>query len=190
MAEIGGTFWLRLLVITLMLAVVGGRLFVVLRGGRQARGPEPAKLNVALAAELAAVRDLYEENLCLIAAEAGFVLSARTLFVVYRAHLNRLTVLDEKVIPLLVAVHAWNERIEGLLAARWRLGGSRTVYRLRRIEPMIGEEIKRAYLRGCAAIDTALAELAPHGADRPDPAQQSAASALPVLGARPGMAHS
>src|SRR5579875_3461961 len=161
MAGIGETFWLRLLVITLMLAVVGGRLFVVLRGGRPARGPEREKLNVALAAELAAVRDLYEENLCLIAAEAGFVLSARTLFAVYRAHLNRLTVLDAKVIPLLVAVHAWNERIEGLLAARWRLAGSRTVYRLRRIEPMIGEEIKRAYLRGCATIDEALAELAP-----------------------------
>jgi len=74
------------------------------------------RLQAALRAELRQLRDLCVENIERLEAERP-VLSLRASLFVYRGNIGRLTLLDEKVLELIVSAYAMTDTVEHLLAA-------------------------------------------------------------------------
>ena len=83
---------------------------------------DAARLRIALRAELLALRDICDANLCDIAEGSPLLLSSRAAVAVYRGNIQRLVSLTEAEIPPLVAAFAWNDAAEGILAAASRGG--------------------------------------------------------------------
>ncbi len=80
-------------VLCLLAVMVASRVII----GRQMsrRGSvDRDRLRASLAVELAAVRDLLDNNLDLLAAQSGYVVSGRGSFLLFRASAGRLAVLE------------------------------------------------------------------------------------------------
>jgi len=74
------------------------------------------RLQAALRAELSQLRDLCIENIERLETERP-VLSLRASLFVYRGNIGRLTLLDEKILELIVSAYAITDTVEHLLAA-------------------------------------------------------------------------
>jgi hypothetical protein len=114
-------------------------------------------LRAAHWAELAALRALHEDNLRLISDRAGYVLSGKSLFAVYRANLGRLVTLSEDVITALVTANAAQERLEALLAVHGKASAN-LAWRTPDDDIQLAE-IKQATLAAMAAVERALSAL-------------------------------
>ncbi len=180
---------LHTLPVMIMLAMLCLRMGFQWRRGRRTTKRDRRGLQAVLRAELAALRELYERNLRLLAGESSYVLSGRTLLVGYKANLGRLAMLDEDVIARVVAAYACNERTEGLIAAGAQ-GNGQLCWKLR-VGPGALREIQRQYLAGLEVIDAAIAALSPTAGQAPQalvavedgqPCPASALAALPATG--------
>ncbi len=119
----------------------------------QRNAAEAVRLAAALAVELKTLRDIYNENLELLARDTGGLLSTRAATTVFRASIARLTMLmDEKAVAPVVTAFAHNERIEAALA----------VVAARRGKPdeLPLEDMKQRYVRGNRHVAAALIALA------------------------------
>jgi len=116
--EISGLSTFHLFPVLFMLAVVAINHVIVYRRTEKRYAIEAERLCAGLTAELRMLRELYDQNLGLLEAKAGYLLSTRSPVVVYKSNLGRLTsLLDASIIQQLVTIFARNEQIEALLAA-------------------------------------------------------------------------
>jgi hypothetical protein len=138
---------------------------------------EASRFRVALRAEMHALLDVYTTNLDLLARNCDYVLSARSMLVVYKGNLGRLTMLlDLAVIGQVVTAFAQNEKIESVLAVRAH-PGNRPNCRIVLADMDLGE-LRRMYQ--AAAQDVAAACRALEGRELRD-ARMDAGVARPAV---------
>jgi hypothetical protein len=132
--------------VLLMLGMVTLNHLIVHHRTERRYALEAARLRSALIAELRALHKLYRTNLDLIEKKANYLLSTRTIVVVYKANLGRLTSLFEPaVIERLVSWFFENEVLEAQLAAQATSRGGIS-YQLTADTGV--EELKRMYAAG------------------------------------------
>jgi hypothetical protein len=161
--------WFRIIFLIALLSALATRFGQFWQWLSRRRDRDNEKLATALRAELAALHELYDTNLRLIADDSGYLLSAKCFATVYRSCLARLNQLPAAAIAPVVSVYTRNERIEALLAAR-------AAALHRREPPPAGpprEALQLEFLAGCAAVAEALAALAPAAEAEPSPAAAS-----------------
>jgi hypothetical protein len=108
-------------------------------------------------AELAALRAVYEDNLELIGQGAPYVLSARSMALVYRANIGRLAILLEaETVAAIAEAFALNERIEAFVAACTKPNGG-AAYRTDVVTPL--KQLRNQYVRGCERTAAAITAL-------------------------------
>jgi hypothetical protein len=122
------------------------------------RAIESSRLRGALISELQALHKAYCLSLELIESGANYLMSTRSVVLVYKGNLGRLTsLLEPAAIECAIAVFAENEMIEGLLAAH-AAGKGGVSYRLTPDSQI--EELERMYAAGREQIIKASAILA------------------------------
>ena len=145
-------------VLTMMVNVGTNRGFAIYQARR-----DSCRHRAALAAELASLLDLMRENLRLIRAETGFLLSGRGVTAVYRGTIGRLTFLQEEEIAVVVPTYALVERLEALVAARAKPAAGQAVYRFEAGKADLAP-LRREYYKAAAEIEKTLALLNRQGA--------------------------
>jgi len=130
---------------------------IISRQMRRRGSVDRDRLRASLAVELAAVRDLLDNNLDLLAAQAGYVVSGRGSFLLLRASAGRLAVLERDELAVVLAAYGANERLEAVLAVAGRPSGPSAF----RVPPrdLSRADIHQAMLRTRDAIETALRAL-------------------------------
>lgn len=158
-------------VLLMLIANVGfNRGYLILQSRRDSR-----RHRAALAAELASLLDLVRENLRLVRADAGYVLSTRGSTAVYRGTIGRLTFLREEEIAAIVPAYVLVERLEALAAARTKPVGS-AIYRYEAGKADL-QQLRREYHKIAAAIERTLTLLSGRSnGDQPIVAAPSAIS--------------
>ncbi|MGH7101220.1 MAG: hypothetical protein ACREFJ_02400 [Acetobacteraceae bacterium] len=165
-----------LVVIAMVLLNLGfNRGYMIFQARRDSR-----RHRAALAAELASLLELVRENLRLIRANAGYVLSSRSATAVYRGTIGRLTNLCEAEIAVVVPTYVLLERLEATVAARTKAAGP-GVYRLE-AGKMDLAQLRREYFKTAQAIEKTLGVLTSHGnSDGPHAAAAPVAAGAEVV---------
>ncbi len=118
------------------------------------------RLRLGLHSEMQHLLTLYQDNVDRLERGVDFLLSSRSFINVYKCNLNRLHFLIEAEIPSVVSVYAFNESIEGLIAATCKANGP-AAYKISPDEAYTGEII-RMFQAGQDKIRTALDVLEKH----------------------------
>lgn len=126
------------------------------------------RLRLGLHSEMQHLLSLYQDNIKRLEGGSDFLLSSRNFINVYKCNLNRLHFLIEAEIPSVVGAYAFNESIEGLIAATCKANGP-SAYKLSPDDVHQGEIIKmfhtgRDKIR--AALDVLEAHIAVHAMRR------------------------
>ncbi len=146
--------WFRFVPVACMVSVILFSRWATRRHAARRLALETERLREGLKVELATVRQVLDDNLRLLAGEAGHVVAARSFFVLFRGTLGRMVALREEELAALLAAHAANERLESLLAIRGKLCGGGAF----RLGPRQAgsAEIARATLDVIAQLDEAI----------------------------------
>jgi len=129
-------------------------------------------LRVALAAELASLRDLYKDNVDAIYAERDVLVSGRMVGAIYRGNLGRIHTLPAQDIPALIAAYAMCERAEAHAMAHCKAHGA-IAFSMGKERPY-AESLVALYEKAAAAVERALRTLAPADAcDEPTAAEEA-----------------
>ena len=135
-------------------STLGINLFVTQRRQMASAKSDARKFRLAVAAELASLRDLYKDNVDALYAGRDVLASSRLFQGVYRGNLGRLHILADGEIPAIVAGYAASERAEALAAAHGRPHGQ-SAFSLGKERPFT-DEMVAAYERASAAAERAL----------------------------------
>ena len=130
------------------------------RRNRKRTALEGTRLATALAVELQSMLDGYVDNLSLLDREAPILLAARGLGGhVYRSNMARMvSLLDERLVGVVVAAYAHHERIEALLTA---CSQPNTHFMLRAgAGGAYHDQLRRRYATGCELAEAAISALA------------------------------
>ena len=145
----------------LMAAMILGNQAIARRAQNHRVRGEVRRVRYLLRGGMRALRDLYDDNLRLLANGDGLLLSGRSQITLLRIHLGRLISLDEAEIEAVLTATIAMEVAETAMAVAGKPMGGVAVTLPR--EGGAAEAVKLPLLRALAALETAEALLAPAG---------------------------
>ncbi len=144
---------------------------------------DSANLKLALAAELANLRDLYKDNIDAIYSGKEALASCRMFSVIYRGNLGRLHTLAGEHIAAIVTAFAMSERVEALAAVHCKAHGA-NAFSMGKDRPY-ADALVALYEKAAAAAERALKGLGQDHAEGAvaDPRTDAAPQAVRSLAA-------
>jgi hypothetical protein len=145
----------------LMAAMILGNQAIARRAQNHRVREEGRRIRYLLRGSMRALRDLYDDNLRLLASGDGLLLSGRSQITLLRIHFGRLVSLNEAEIEAMLTASIAMEVAETAMAVAGKPMGGVAVTLPR--EGGAAESVKLPLLRALAALETAEALLAPGG---------------------------